>query len=130
MSKIKLAASIYAILMGVSLIGMWIMFYLSGNIAELATKPWEIGLHLTAEITTALLLIIGGYGLLAKHTWGFRMFLFSMGMLAYTLIMSPGYLLQKGDIPFAVMFLVFIIITKAFLIWAFTSPAAFEQPKA
>ena len=104
--------------------------YVTGNIPELATKPWEIGLHLAAEATTAVLLIAAGYGLLTKRTWSFWMFLFSMGMLVYTLIVSPGYFPQRGEIGFAVIFFALIILTKAFIVPAFMRPSAFTSDES
>ncbi|GAI87843.1 unnamed protein product, partial [marine sediment metagenome] len=37
-------------------------------------------------------------------------YLLSMGMLIYTLIVSPGYYIQSGDFIFVAMFAVYIII--------------------
>lgn len=107
--KIKKYAIGYSLFMGVSMIGMWIVFYISGSIPELTTKPIELGMHVLAEITTAIFLIIGGLGLLKRRKWSSKIYFLSMGMLIYTLIMSPGYFLQKGELPFVLMFLVFFI---------------------
>ena len=102
--NIKKAASAYAIFMGVCMIGMWAVFYITGNIPELNTRPMEIAMHLIAEFATAVLLIIGGYGLLKERYWGLNIYCISIGMLLYTLIMSPGYFLQKGELSFGIMF--------------------------
>ncbi|SHJ76160.1 hypothetical protein SAMN02745975_02809 [Geosporobacter subterraneus DSM 17957] len=107
--NVKKAASVYAIFMGLCMIGMWVMFYLSGSIPELETKPVEIAMHLIAEFTTAALLILGGYGLLKDQPWGMNIYCISMGMLLYTLMMSPGYFLQKGELSFGIMFGAFFI---------------------
>jgi len=84
--------------------------YFTNSIPEIQTKPVELGLHVVAEVSTALLLIIGAIGLLLKKSWGLKTYLISMGMLLYTLIMSPGYFLQKGEIPFVIMFIVFLML--------------------
>lgn len=67
--KLRRFAAIYGIFMGISMIGMWVMFYLNGQIPELKTKPIEIGLHLSAEFTTAVLLLFSGIGLLFGKGW-------------------------------------------------------------
>jgi hypothetical protein len=55
---------------GLSMIAMWTMFYVTGGIPEINTRPVEIGLHIIAETLTALLLIAGGMGLVKNKRWG------------------------------------------------------------
>lgn len=105
----KLAA-VYCLFMGISMFGIWVMFYLTGSIPEIYTKPIELGFHIAAEIITAIILIISGIGLLIRKNWSYEIYLLSMGMLVYTLIMSPGYFAQKGELAFVAMFSVFIFI--------------------
>ncbi len=112
----KKMSAFYSILMGICMIGMWIMFYTSDSIPEIQTKPIELGMHILAEIITAVVLIIGGFSVLMNKRWGNQIYLLSMGMLLYTLIMSPGYFLQQGDIGFAIMFAVFILLAIMFTI--------------
>lgn len=95
------------------------MFILTGQVPEMATKPAEIMLHLLAEFTTAILLIIGGIGLLKKMKIGYNLNLVALGMLLYTLIVSPGYYLQKGDWAFVGIFALLFIFTLIFLIISF-----------
>ena len=59
----KKFASVYSIFVGLSMIAMWVMFYVTGGIPEINTRPAEIGLHMIAETLTALLLIAGGVGM-------------------------------------------------------------------
>ena len=124
--NIKKYASIYSIFIGISMIGMWIMFYINDQIPELNSEPIRIGMHLTAEFTTAVLLIIGGIGLLKGWSKAIYIFHFSMGMLVYTLIQSPGYFAQQGDIGFVLMFAVFIILSLIFLIYSIKYPEEFS----
>jgi hypothetical protein len=98
------------------MIGMWIMFYCTGGIPELNTKPAEIGLHITGEMITAVVLIIGGYAIFTKKSWGLQVYTLSMGMLLYTLIVSPGYYIQRGEIPFIIMFSVLFLLSVFFII--------------
>lgn len=78
MNKKKLA-SMYSILIGLSMMVMWVVFYLTDGIPELKIKPVEFGLHLTAELITAILLLIGGYGLLKDKKWGLNVYLYQWG---------------------------------------------------
>jgi peptidoglycan/LPS O-acetylase OafA/YrhL len=113
---IRKTAGIFSIIVGVSLIGMWLMFYFTGSIPELATEPARITMHLTAEFATALALIVGGWGLLKLKAWGEQLYLLATGALIYTMIQSPGYFLQTGDIVFVVMFAVLILLALVILV--------------
>ena len=117
--KIKRAASVFSIFMGLSMLGMWIMFYLSGSIPELVTKPIEISMHIIAELLTAIMLIVGGIEVFLDKKWGTNIYFVSMGMLLYTLIVSPGYYIQRGNIGFVAMFAVFLVLSIIFLISMF-----------
>lgn len=113
---IKKWKAFFSLFMGIAMIGMWLMFYVTGQIPEIQTKPVELGMHVAAEIVTGLLLIIGGYGSLTQRSWGEDLYLLSMGMLLYTLIMSPGYFLQKGEVGFVAMFGAFIVLALYFVV--------------
>lgn len=126
---IKKLASFYSIFMGICMIGMWTIFLSTGGVPELQTRPFEIILHITAEILTALSLILGGFGLLRDQRWGFQTYLFSMGMLVYTLIVSPGYYMQIGNFAFVGMFGTFFAIALAFIILTFTQREKFNSIK-
>ena len=104
-------AAVYSIVVGVSMTAMWIMFYVTGSIPELTTEPARILLHITAEIVTAVALIIAGSGLLAGKTWGYEVYLVATGALLYTMIQSPGYFLHFGQVGFVGMFIVLIILS-------------------
>lgn len=114
--KIKKVVAGYSIFVGLCMIVMWIMFYCTGEIPELSTKPAEIGLHITGEMITAVLLIIGGYAIFTKRSWGLQVYSVSMGMLLYTLIVSPGYYVQKGEFLFVIMFSVLLFLSVLFFI--------------
>lgn len=105
-----LFASIFAILVGLCMIGQWIASYKSGQIPELKTEPIRIGFHIAGEIITALALISGGATLLTRQPWGKDLFLIAMGMLFYTTIVSPGYFAQKGQWIWPVIFGVLILL--------------------
>ena len=102
--------AIFAIVVGVGMIGQWVVSYFSKQIPELQTEPIRILFHLTAELTTALTLIVSGVGLLGGWTWGVPTYLVATGMLLYTAIVSPGYFAQKGQWGWLVMFGVIILL--------------------
>lgn len=111
-------AAIFSIIVGMGMIGQWVMSYISKQIVELKTEPIRILFHITAEMVTAFCLIICGIGLLLNLDWGIPVFLVAMGMLFYTSIVSPGYFAQKGNWLWLVMFAVIIIcgIISIFLV--------------
>jgi hypothetical protein len=112
----KKFAAIYSIVVGLSMIAMWIVFYTVWSIPELATEPARILLHIAAELITAVALVLGGWGLLTERAWGYQVYLLSTGALLYTMIQSPGYFLQAGDVGFVGMFAVLLITALSLLI--------------
>jgi hypothetical protein len=109
------SAGIFSIVVGISMILMWLVFYFTGSIPELATEPARITMHLAAEFATAIVLIIAGWGLLKAKRLGVQIYLLATGALLYTMIQSPGYFLQTGEPGFVVMFAVLIILAVLFL---------------
>jgi hypothetical protein len=114
----KTILSVYSITVGVAMITMWTVLWSTGAIPEMTTKPLEIAMHLTAEFTTAGLLVISGIGLLVGARWANRVNVFASGMLVYSLIQSPGYYLQRhatiSVLAFAVCFLITVALSPAF----------------
>lgn len=88
----------------------WAFFYLSGQIPELETEPYRILFHIVGEMVTAAGLVIGGVGLLGSLVWGRTVYLLAMGMLFYTVIVSPGYFAQKGQWAPVVMFAILLVM--------------------
>ena len=109
--KISKFPSIYAIFVGLLILMMWSFFLISGMVPELETNPAEIILHLVAEFSTAFLLIISGISVIKKSRFSKWLYPFSMGMLIYTLIVSPGYYIQSGEYFFVAIFAILIILS-------------------
>jgi hypothetical protein len=103
--------AIFAILVGMMMIGQWIMLFVTRQIAELETEPFRIWFHIAGEIVTAVLLIAGGAGLLLSLPWSIALYLVAMGMLLYTAIVSPGYFAQKGQWVWVLFFAVLVVLT-------------------
>ena len=116
---LKKLASIYSIIIGIAMICMWIIFIALNQVPEIKSAPIKIIYHLIAELLTAILLLIGGYGLLTKRIWGFHLYLISMGMLLYTVIVSAGYYANIGDIFMVGMFSLFQLLTLLFIVLTF-----------
>lgn len=115
MMKYK-AAAVFSIIVGISMILMWLMFYFTGSIPELESKPASIAMHLLAEFATAIALVIAGWGLLKAKTWSVNIYFLATGALLYTMIQSPGYFIQSGEAGFVIMFAVLIILALFFLV--------------
>jgi len=113
--KYKKACSVYVIVVGILMFAMWSFFLANGMVPELDTRPAEIILHLIAEFSTSLALIIAGILSLRSSSHAKWLYPFSIGMLLYTLIVSPGYYIQSGDFIFVVMFAALIVLSIVFL---------------
>jgi len=107
--------AVYGILVGLSMIGMWASLLLTDQVPA-SEKPWAITFHLIAEFSTAILLIVSGAGLWLNSEWAKRLSLISLGMLLYSVVVSPGYYAQKNNLPMVAMFVVFIILTVTAII--------------
>ena len=103
-------SSIFAIVVGIGMIAQWTMSYKARNIPELQTEPIRIYFHISAEMLTAVCLIISGIGMLVQKNWARLLFLISSGMLFYTSIVSPGYFAQKGQWIWLILFGIIIIL--------------------
>ncbi|MBU4534916.1 MAG: hypothetical protein KKF16_03620 [Euryarchaeota archaeon] len=73
--------AIYSLFIGSLMIVMWTFFLVAGMVPEFSTRPAEIGLHLIAEFSTAVLLIIAGISLLYRKRSGYNLNLIGLGML-------------------------------------------------
>jgi len=103
-------SGIYAIVVGIGMIGQWSVSLFAHKVPELKTEPFRIAFHLAGECLTAVALIAGGLGLITDAFWGQPTYLVSMGMLLYTVIVSPGYFAQKREWPMVILFAVLLIL--------------------
>lgn len=100
----------FSVIVGILIIAQWAFFLAAGAVPELQTEPWRISFHLTAELVTAACLIVAGLALFQGKSWAKCLALFAAGMLAYTVIASPGYFAQQGQWPFVGMFAILLIL--------------------
>ena len=109
--KIKGAAVIYSIAVGIIMMAQWSFFLAFDQVPEFEDEPIRISFHIFAEFLTAVALIAGGLGLYLDKRWVFSLFLVAMGMLSYTIVVSPGYYAERGELAFILMFAVLWLIT-------------------
>jgi len=116
--KLRKTAAIYAIIVGLAMISIWIIILVTGQDPELQsqlqTEPIAIGLHITSEFITAALLLVGGLGLIANRGWAVKMYVLSMGFLMYSLVNASGLYGQRGNLAFISMFAVIFIFAVVF----------------
>jgi hypothetical protein len=103
-------AAVFAIIVGIGMIGQWTLSLVTRKVPEIKDEPIRIAFHIAAEMTTAVCLIVAGIGLLAASRWGVLVFLVAVGMLLYTAIVSPGYFAQQGQWLWLGLFLLLIIL--------------------
>lgn len=119
------APAVFAVVVGALMVGMWSFFIATGQVPEFEQRPAEIAFHLAAELCTAVGLLGFGSAVLAARRWGPPGLLAAFGMLAYTLVVSPGYYAQRGQGAFALMFGVLLAATAVF---AVQTAAALSRP--
>ena len=98
----------YGILVGLLMIVQWAFTILAGSVPEFQAAPWEIALHLAAEMTTASMLIFGGIATLKSVPWGKQVLFVGLGMVIYSEIVSPGYFAQLGQWALVAMFAILL----------------------
>ena len=107
---------VYCVVVGILMLAQWAFFIIAGQVPELKTEPIGIAFHLAAEAITALGLIFAGFGLLNKKVWAQNAARIMLGMLIYTVIVSPGYFAQQGAWYLVVMFALLLILAIISLI--------------
>jgi len=125
----KVAGS-YAVFMGASMISMWSVLIGTGEVQEIESEQIRISFHLAGEFLTAAALIIGGVGLYLDLRWGFNLYLVSMGMLTYTLVVSPGYYGQDGQYAFVAMFVAFMAVTVVLIAYSLKNENLFRSHRS
>jgi len=103
-------AAWYGIIVGMLIFGQWVFFLVTRQVPELKTEPVRIAFHLAGEFLTAAALIAGGVGLLVQNALGAQIYPVAMGMLIYTIIVSPGYFAQKRVWPLVGMFGILLVL--------------------
>ena len=88
-------SGIYAIFIGIGILGLWLMLYITKQIPELKTEPVAIAFHMTAESLMGILSLLSGIFLLSGFSWAPYFFILAMGLIIYAVVNSAGYYGQK-----------------------------------
>jgi peptidoglycan/LPS O-acetylase OafA/YrhL len=126
--RAAVAAGVFAVFMGVAMFGMWSMFIVTDQIPEFEDEAVRISFHLAGEFLTAAALLVSGIAMIKGKDWAFTAFLVAMGMLTYTLVVSPGYYGQQGDYAFVAMFLAFLAATVVLTLYALRNEDDMRAP--
>ena len=94
----------YGIVVGVLMFAQWMVSIFAGGVPEFRTAPREIAFHLAAEMSTAVMLLIGGIAALRSLPWSKQILLLGLGMVIYSEIVSPGYFAQLNQWGFVAVF--------------------------
>ena len=120
--SLRRTAAGYAIIVGLAMIGVWIMLLTTGQDpqlqTELRTVPIAISMAIASDFLTAAVLIAAGFGLIINSGWAIKAFLLAMGFLFYSVVNAAGLYGQRGDIPFIIMFAIIFILAVVFTVLA------------
>ena len=101
---LTIISGVYAIVIGIGILGLWIMLLLTKQVPELETEPIAIKFHIAAESAMGLISILSGIFLLVNLTWAPYIFALAMGLIIYAVINSAGYYGQKKQWSSVIMF--------------------------
>ena len=107
----------FSLVVGVAMPAFWVAAVAAGKVPEIEEGSREIWFHVVAEVATGLTLIGGAIATLAAPaTRGPAVAtLLGLGLLGYSITVSPGYYVDRRDWPMVVMF---------GCVWAAAIPAA------
>lgn len=97
------------LLIGVGIIGLWIMLLVTNQIPEIETALAEIIMHIIIEVSMGILCIITAVAMIKKYKYSDTLSLLSNGMLIYSVVNSSGYYIQSGNYIMVVMFGVILV---------------------
>ncbi|MFW9999753.1 MAG: hypothetical protein ACFE9Q_10945 [Candidatus Hodarchaeota archaeon] len=113
---LSIISGIYAIVIGIGIIGLWTMLLLTKQVPELKTEPVAIKFHITAEMTMGILSLISGILLLIGLSWAPYFFILATGLVIYAVINSAGYYGQRKQWLFVIMFGIILIASVSLVI--------------
>ncbi len=109
-------SGIYSLIVGLGMIGIWILLLVKKQVPEINTAPIDITFHIIAEYITGFLSIISGILLLMDVIWASILFIVAMGMVIYAVINATGYYGQKKEWNFVMLFGTLLISAAVLLI--------------
>jgi len=106
---LSIISGIYAIVIGVGIIRLWIMLLQSKQVPELETEPVAIKFHITAEMTMGGLSLMSGIFLLIGLSLSTYFFILAQGLVIYAVINAAGYYGQRKQWSSVIMFGIILI---------------------
>jgi hypothetical protein len=88
---LRKAKATFSIVVGVSIMSLWGMLFITERIPELETEPINISFHIVSELLLAMALLASGVELFRKSKRADKYFLVAMGLLLYSVVNAAGY---------------------------------------
>jgi hypothetical protein len=108
-------SAIFGIVIGISIILIWLYRVASGSIPELYDSLLQTKLHVAIQILTGLAMIFSGWALWVGRTWAFKAFILANGMLIIAVINAVSWYGDRGEMGF-VLFFVAVAIAAVFFV--------------
>lgn len=106
----------FQIVVGVSVLGLWSVLLLGGQVPEVQAGQVDIWFHLAAELTMAGLLVVAGVAVVRRSRRATGLSAVALGLLGYSVLNSPGYYAERGDWAMVAMFAVLVLAVAASLV--------------
>jgi len=92
--------------MRTGMLGFWAAAILGRSVPEITSGGTGVRLRIVAEVLTGVVLIAGGVGVFidTAAAWSIVLSALDLGMLAYTLIVSLRYYVERRNTAAVVMF--------------------------
>jgi uncharacterized membrane protein len=104
----------YSILLGLSVIIMWIQIIMNESIPEGKT---EMSFHLFSEFLMALLCLLSGFLLIRQKPKGQITNATAHAMVVYSLINAIGYYVERNEKSMVVLFIILAIVSFIILFY-------------
>jgi hypothetical protein len=101
---LTIVSGIYSLVIGIGIIGLWLMLILTKQVPEIQTEPIAIGFHIVVENIMGILALVSGIILLIDLACSPILFVLLSGLVIYAVINSAGYYGQKKQWLFVGMF--------------------------
>lgn len=101
----------FSLAVGVLMCLQWGVTLATGGAPEVRTEPIRLGFHLAAEAATAAVLILAALAGFRGKTWARDLNLVGLGLLGYTVVVSPGYFAERGQAAPVIMFAFLLVCT-------------------
>ena len=110
----------FGIIVGSIMIIYWIISFIVPDpllMRDLEERPWDMGMHIVAELATAAILVVGGMMMRSSAIGpkGRTVFVLGLGMLTYTMIATIGWSVHEGIYPMVIFMIILLTITAIIL---------------